>query len=147
MVCEGDWDLVAYYGGKQGKRREDKATMQKLLAQVLLFASGDRQKGVRRTSCGKRRVWEGVEEVLVLLVSCSAARLRWHPLSRPLLLPLSACWDGDGMLKGLRPKKRIFAQLLLKNLGSFSFRRQLFGDRWTPIRIRIMWSQWAEVGW
>lgn len=126
MVCEGDWDLVAYYGGKQGKRREDKATMQKLLAQVLLFASGDRQKGVRRTSCGKRRVWEGVEEVLVLLVSCSAARLRWHPLSRPLLLPLSACWDGDGDAEGTETQEENLCPASAEELGFFFFQKTAF---------------------
>lgn len=53
---------------------------------------------------------------------------------------------GMGMLKGLRSKKRIFAQFLLKNLGSFSFRRQLFGDRRTAIGIRIMRSQCSGAG-
>ena len=46
-VCGGGWEMVAHSGGKQGRRREGKAIMQRLLAQVLLFAPGDGQKGER----------------------------------------------------------------------------------------------------
>lgn len=47
VVCGGDWEMVVHSGGKQGRRREGKAITQRLLAQVLLFAPGDGQKGER----------------------------------------------------------------------------------------------------
>lgn len=82
---------------------------------------------------------------LSLLLCCQAEVASPFQASLSSSLKMQAGM-GMGMLKGLRPKKRIFAQLLLKNLGSFSFRRQLFGDTGTAIGIRIMWNRWDRGG-
>lgn len=122
---------------KENRRGRGKAKSKcRLLAQVLLFAPGDGQRGERGNVCGKKEFQKSKEEESGRWEGSGARSLSWLPgwssgIPFPALLFLfprdarDGRWVGMGVLEALSPQQRILAHLLLKkNVGSFPFRSQ-----------------------